>query len=69
MSSTSTTQAAVNDGGAAATNPTSPKKAPLTIQDKAFNEEEEGVTTLDVGGIAVKLDKLGPMLINNDGVS
>jgi hypothetical protein len=31
---------------------------------------DEGVQTLDVGGgDVVKLDKLGPMIINTDGVS
>lgn len=39
----------------------SPPKAPLPIEDKAHNDQEEGVTSIEVGGIAVKLDKLGPM--------
>jgi len=51
--------------------------APLAITDKPANpqaedgkEEEEEVHVLDVGeGNVVKLDKLGPMIINSDGVS
>jgi len=49
--------------------PTSPTKAPLAIEDKPHNEMEPGVTTMNVDGIAVKLDALGPMIINTDGVS
>ena len=30
-------------------------------------EEEEGVQTVVVGGAAVKLDKLGPVVVNSDG--
>lgn len=53
--------------------PTSPKKSPLAIElPKPASEPtaEEPVQTLDVGGgDVVKLDKLGPMIINTDGVS
>lgn len=52
--------------------PTSPTKPALAIE--APNQEpepstDEGIQTLDVGGgDVVKLDKLGPMIINTDGV-
>lgn len=41
---------------------------PLAITDKAENQGN-GVTFLDVNGEPVKLDALGPMIINSDGVS
>lgn len=52
---------------------TSPSKAPLAIEMPEAAPEPaavEPVQTLDVGGgDVVKLDKLGPMIINTDGVS
>lgn len=52
----------------------SKEKAPLVILDaphlQAVGEDDgEGVTTIEVDGTPVKLDKLGPMIINTDGVS
>jgi len=51
-------------------------KPQLAISDtpadtpKATEQPEEEVHVLDVGeGNVVKLDKLGPMIINSDGVS
>ena len=47
----------------------SDKRQPLAIEYNNPNTEEE-VQTLDLGeGNVIKLDKLGPMIINNDGVS
>lgn len=49
---------------------TEKKKVPLPIQDRAHNEgEDDEITTIDVDGTPVKLDKLGPMIINSNGVS
>jgi hypothetical protein len=46
-------------------------KLPLAIEPTAHNQDsgEDGVVTIDVDGTPVKLDKLGPMIINSDGVS
>lgn len=47
------------------------KGTPLAIADEPAQSTqlEAGVTTLDVGkGDAVKLDRLGPMIVNSDGV-
>lgn len=43
-------------------------KAPLAIENQAANPEK-GTNVLDVDGQAVKLDQLGPMIVNADGVS
>ena len=45
-------------------------KQPLAIADAPFPDERPGeVRTLDLGqGGIVKLDELGPMIINSDGV-
>lgn len=43
------------------------RTSPLAIADTAANEGS-GVSSLDVGGEPVKLDALGPMIINSDGV-
>jgi hypothetical protein len=57
----------------AASTPVSPKTAQrlaIEYQDKAKAEEKEEIKTLDLGeGTVIKLDKLGPMIINSDGVS
>ena len=48
-----------------------PKGTPLAIahQPAQPTPVEADVTTLDVGtGDAVKLDRLGPMIVNSDGV-
>ncbi|CAK9780384.1 hypothetical protein CC85DRAFT_271032 [Cutaneotrichosporon oleaginosum] len=44
-------------------------KLPLSIEAGAHNtnEKEDGVVTIDVDGTPIKLDKLGPMIINGDG--
>lgn len=45
-------------------------KDPLAIEDTAHNDDKEGVTSMDVGnGLVIKLDSLGPLVVNNDGVS
>lgn len=49
-------------------------KTPLSIQATSHNPKSsasdgDGVKTIDVDGTPVKLDKLGPMIINSDGVS
>ena len=53
--------------------PTSPSKSALAIEAPKTSPEPaqaEDVQTLDVGGgDVVKLDRLGPMIINTDGVS
>lgn len=44
-------------------------RRPLAIEYDGSNRGEE-IQTLDLGeGNVIKLDKLGPMIINNDGVS
>jgi hypothetical protein len=45
---------------------TSPKKAPLAI-DQTAHESTEGWTA--TAGEPVKFEKLGPMVVNSDGVS
>jgi hypothetical protein len=68
---------ATTSRGAAEANDTGaePSKKPLAIADAPENPEattkpEDQVHTLDVGeGNVVKLDALGPMIINSDGVS
>ncbi|RSH79284.1 uncharacterized protein EHS24_001324 [Apiotrichum porosum] len=42
------------------------QQQPLAIEDHAHNEDQ-GTTTLEVNGMAVKLDALGPVLVNSDG--
>ena len=56
--------------------PTEPQKQPLAIENPPAQEQQQEteqevkVRTLDVGeGNVVKLDALGPMIINSDGVS
>lgn len=44
-------------------------KLPLAIESQSSNDGDGGVVTIDVDGTPVKLDKLGPMIINSDGVS
>lgn len=44
------------------------QQQPLAIEGHAHNENQ-GTTTLEVNGMAVKLDALGPVLVNSDGVS
>lgn len=44
------------------------QQQPLAIEDHAHNADQ-GTTTLEVNGMAVKLDALGPVLVNSDGVS
>eukprot|EP00049_Salpingoeca_infusionum_P010554 m.182669 g.182669 ORF g.182669 m.182669 type:complete len:90 (+) comp14673_c1_seq1:142-411(+) len=42
---------------------------PLALPDKAANPEKEvgGTTTVEVDGEPVKMDALGPVVINTDG--
>ncbi|GMK53502.1 hypothetical protein CspeluHIS016_0100880 [Cutaneotrichosporon spelunceum] len=44
-------------------------KHQLAIEDASKDtvDTEDGVVTIDVDGTPVKLDKLGPMIINSDG--
>ena len=44
------------------------QSASIDVNDKAQGGDEDGVaTTIEVDGECVKLDKLGPMIVNTDG--
>lgn len=43
-------------------------KAPLAIENTAANPEK-AASVLEVNGQAIKVDTMGPMIINSDGVS
>lgn len=44
------------------------QKAPLAIENTAANPDK-AANVLEVDGQAIKLDSMGPMIVNADGVS
>lgn len=42
-------------------------KAPLAIENTAANPDKDA-QVMEVGGEAIKLDALGPLIVNADGV-
>lgn len=49
--------------------PSAHRPLALPAPGEGTQVEQEGATTLEVGGESVKMDKLGPLIVNSDGVS